>query len=326
MRILALSLLALVIPLSFALGAPTTVRGADDMCTVPKLDTAKWMAVNTPDIDAMLPKGYGTSFTDGNNRVYKSGGRVIGVAWGESHIDQPQSFIDLAWSLTGNLHGYSGPLGGKSSSETHAQTSLCTTTIGGRKVEITTYMWDVANEALSIKEGMGKHYMAVARWSGIENHRAAYMWYSSDYKSDLMGMRSMFWTAKFAGLIGGSDAVAAAAVPVAAACLDTIPAPRGTIGEYLDTSLVAMLVNGASPPLPKSTTEFFMRFDSTGAVQKLGVTRSELTDAGQQQIAAIVGSNILPQKAGSITFLRIQVTVGDSVLGYKLVGLARCSE
>jgi hypothetical protein len=281
--------------------------------------------VSTPDIDAMLPKGYGTGFTDGNNRVYKSGGRVIGVAWGESNVDQPQSFIDLALSLTGNLHGYSGPLGGKGTSETHTQTSLCTTTIGGRRVEITTYMWDVANEALSIKEGMGKHYMAVARWNGIENHRTAYMWYSSDYKSDLMGMRSMFWTAQFAGLVGGSDAAAAAAVPVAAACLDTIPAPRGTIGEYLDTSLVAMLVNGASPPLPKSTTEFFMRFDSTGAVQKLGVTRSELPETAQQQMAAIVGSNILPQKAGSITFLRIRVEIGDTVLSYKLVGSARCT-
>jgi hypothetical protein len=293
----------------------------DNMCAAPKMDTAKWMPVSLPNVNLLLPKGYGVATSGNDWRAYRAAGRVAGMIWGDNNVSVPESFMQIAMSLTMGQHGGTGFLGGGSiSSVTSTLRTQCTTVIGERPVQITTYTWDVADATLSMSAGGGKHFMAVAWWPPAAGQPSIYTWYSTDYKSDLMSMRTIFYTAHFAAM----DAVAAAAAKPA--CADTSPAPRGTVGEFLDTSVVGMLANGASPPLPKGAGTVLLRFDSTGNVAGVSVGASLMPDAAQKELGAIVGSNVIAQKPGSVTHVRIKVTVGDSALSYSLLGVGNCTK
>ena len=203
---------------------------------------------------------------------------------------------------------------------------LCQTVIGDRPVEITTYTWNLADAPMTMTSGAGKHYLATARWAASDRMPVLYVWYASDYKSDLMQMRQIFWTAHFTPGASQQMEGVAEAVPFVAACADTQPPPRGTVGEFLDTSVVGMLANGASPPLPKGSGTVLLRFDSTGNVAGVSVGGTLMSDAAQKELGAIVGSNVIVQKPHTVTHVRIKVTVGDSALSYALVGVGNCAK
>jgi hypothetical protein len=315
MRAFLLVLPALLLPFAHA----SVPRAPEEMCTTPKLDTAKWSSFTVASATLMLPRASSQAENGPYYKTFRIGGRAAGLLWSDAGWIVPDSFYYAAARLAPGQHpGGPNSLGNASTMGSSridgALASLCNTVIANRPVEISTYVWNLADAPMTMTAGSGKHYLAVARWPAATNTPVMYMWFASDYKSDLMQMRQMFWTMQFPGF-----------APAPPACADTSPPPRGTVGEFLDTSLVAMLVNGASPAIPKGSGTVLLRFDSTGNVAGVSVGATLMPDAAQKQLGAIVGSNVIAQKPGSVSHVRIKVTVGDSALSYALVGVGNCT-
>jgi hypothetical protein len=312
-----------------ALAHAGSPRVDDDMCATPKLDTAKWLSLNVPAGSIKLPKGYSQAELGSYYRNYRGSGRVAGVLWSEAGFLIPDSLYVAASRLAPGQHG-GGPgslgntLGRGGAHIDGTLISLCQTVIGDRPVEITTYSWNYEDAPRTMSANAGKHYLATARWAAADRMPVLYVWYASDYRSDMMQMRQIFWTAHFIAPTSDQEAGVAEAVPYTAPCADSQPPPRGTVAEFLDTSVVGMLANGASPRLPKGSGTVLLRFDSTGNVAGVSVGASLMADAAQKELGAIVGSNVIAQKPGSVTHVRIKVTVGDSALSYALVGVGNC--
>jgi hypothetical protein len=320
-------MLALAVPLSaLAISAAMVPRAearsdaallSDNMCTLPHDDTVKWTPVVLQALGLRVPNSYHLTRTSaGTAASYRAGSRAIGLQIGDAGIEVPETFYRTASILSSGNTGDQDFAFSDRISFDHTMQSACNTMIAGRPVDITTYSWEKHAGPLTTSLGEGKFYLAIARWGAGDGLPTSYIWINSNYKSDLMSLRQVFWTAHFAGFVG--------AAPKPPACADTSPAPRGTVGEFLDTSVVGMLANSASPKLPKGSGTVLLRFDSTGNVAGVSVGGTLMADAAQKELGAIVGSNVIAQKPGSVTHVRIKVTVGDSALAYSLVGVGNC--
>ncbi len=205
----------------------------------------------------------------------------------------------------------------------HTMESSCTTVIAGRPAEITTWAWEKHAAAMTNGSEAGRHYIAVIRWAALGDLPSAYIFINSSYKSDLMSLRQVFWTAHFAGLDAGASGAGGAAL--AEPCRDTTPAPRGVVSDYIDTSLTVMLINGLTPPLARGGADVTVTFDSAGQPMKVAVGATGMPDSDQTRLGTIVGSNVQPQPASSVTLVRLHVGLGFSGTSIQLAGSGRCA-
>ncbi len=300
------------------------------MCTVPHDDTAKWTPATLQALGLKVPSAYKFAGSSGGRAAtYRAGNRFIGLVIGDQGISVPQTFY---YSVAGGGNEVNG--GGMQSlgrglstggaSYDHTLESSCTTVIAGRPAEITTWKWDKEAAAMTNGSDVGRHYLAVIRWASVGNLPSAYIWINSTYKSDLMSLRQVFWTAHFEGLDAGADGGAGTAL-VSEPCRDTTPAPRGAVSDYVDTALTVMLLNGVSPPLARGGADVTVTFDSTGSPIKVAVGSSGMSDSDQARLGTIVGSNVQPQPAASVTLVRLHVGLGFSGTSIQLAGSAKCA-
>jgi hypothetical protein len=329
-------ILALLVSLSFVVPtatAHTTVAAAgDDMCTPPHDDTTKWAPTSFQALNLKMPGAYKLTRTvAGEAAVYRAGNRVIGLQITDAGIRVPETFYLLV-SATGGSSAGGGvnSLGGAMSRASgvtydHTMESSCNAVIAGRPADITTWTWTKHAESLNNTTDPGKHYLAVIRWGGMNGLPTSYIWISSTYKTDLMSLRQIFWTVHFEGFASGAAGATARASLAAEPCRDTVPAPRGTIGDFLDTALVATLLNGITPALPRGANEMMVTFDSSGAPARIEVTSSGLADSDQARLGSIVGSNINTQPAGSVTLARVHVGLGFTGTSIQLAGVGKCA-
>ena len=330
-------ILSLIIPLSFALSTasgahPAVLSAGDDMCTPPHDDTTKWAPTTFQTLNLRMPGAYKLARTAvGEAAVYRAGNRVIGLQITDAGVRVPETFYLLASATGGsNAGGGTTSLGLSMSrasgvSYDHTMESTCSTVIAGRAADITTWTWTKHAESLNNTTDPGKHYLAIIRWGGMNGLPTSYIWISSTYKSDLMSLRQIFWTAHFEGFAAGAEGSTSRASLADAPCRDTMPAPRGAIGDFLDTALVAMLLNGITPPLPRGANDIMVTFDSSGAPSRVLVTSSSMPDSDQARLGSIVGSNINPQPPGSVTLVRVHIGLGFSGTGIQLAGSGKCA-
>ena len=326
---LAIVVLALAGAAAIPLDA-RAVRAADDkMCTAPHDDTSKWAPASLQALSVKLPSAYKLSGTSaGQASVYRAGSRVIGIQIGDAGVRVPESFYLSAAATSGGGNqnvslGMAGSAG--SASYEHTMASTCEAVIAARPATITTWTWASHAGAMSNSSDEGKHYLAIVRWSGMNGQPTSYLWISSTYKSDLMSLRQIFWTAHFEGFASGAEGATSPLSLANAPCRDTMPAPRGTISDFLDTALVVMLLNGISPALPRGANEIVVTFDSSGAPARVLVTSSSMPDSDQARLGSIVGSNVNPQPAGSVTLARLRVGLGFTGTSVQLAGSGRCA-
>jgi hypothetical protein len=326
--------LALITPLSFAVSIASgnhiaVLPSGDSMCTPPHDDTAKWVPATLQALGLKLPSAYKFAGSGGGRATtYRAGNRVIGLVIGDAGVSVPQTFY---YSVAGGVaavgnqtQSLGGGMSGGVATYDHTMESQCTVVVAGRPAEITTWAWTKQAAAMTNGSDVGRHYLAVIRWAPLGDLPSAYIWISSTYKSDLMSLRQIFWTAHFEGL----DANAAGATvggAVAVQCHDTMPAPRGVVTDYVDTGLVVMLLNGLTPPLPRGANEIMVTFDSSGAPSHVLVTKSSMPDSDQAKLGSIVGSNIQPQPASSVTLVRLHVGLGFTSSSVQLSGSGKCA-
>jgi hypothetical protein len=301
----------------------------DNMCTVPHDDTAKWTPATLQALGLRVPSAYKFAGSGGGRAsTYRAGNRYIGLVIGDQGISVPQTFYySIAGGGGANGGGVRSLGGGMSTGGAtydHTMESTCTTVIAGRPAEITTWKWEKQAAAMTNGSDVGRHYLAVIRWAALGDLPSAYIWISSTYKSDLMSLRQIFWTAHFEGLDAGA-AGAAASGSLAEPCRDTTPAPRGAVGDYVDTALTVMLLNGVSPPLARGGADVTVTFDSTGSPLKVAVGSSGMPDSDQARLGTIVGSNVQPQPPASVTLVRLHVGLGFSGTSIQLAGSAKCA-
>jgi hypothetical protein len=216
------------------------------------------------------------------------------------------------------------------------QTADCTTVLSGRRAELTSYMWNEEDNAMSPSGQAGPQYMVVARFFSTGSEREVFVAFKSNIQSDIGANRQMFWTITFPGSAGSAAPVAqqtiasslreaapgavAAAPPVAAP--PCVPKPDPTLpaaSAVVDSALVQMLVSGAAA-MPHGFATMSLKFDGSGSLAGLSVAQSDLPDPVQKQLVTLVASNLKPHDAKSPAAYMLRVDTQDQGLHYTVQG------
>ncbi|HMA02610.1 MAG TPA: hypothetical protein VKP02_09585, partial [Gemmatimonadaceae bacterium] len=221
----------------------------------------------------------------------------------------------------------------------------CETVIAGRRVTITKYRWVNEDALLSASGNAGSQFMVVARFYAEAALREVFVAFSSNAPSDFNYYRGLFWTVTFSGPPGSQSASAtpatlvtddagppaaaplpnatpasAAPAPVpSAACAATPGLP--TPDAVLDSSVVRMLIAGAAP-IPKGYEVMALQFAATGDLSGMSVAQSDLPEAAQHELSAVIATNLKAHDAHAPPAFLLRIDSGDTGLRYAVLPIS----
>lgn len=315
--------LALVVSCVLLPSASALAEFAGDSCKVPELRIESWHNV-TPigGVTIALPPNFVSAPTTSHNRrsVFFSGGRdrSVGVGTGSG----PGGRLNAGSGMGTTSQVEKLPDGSTSDSYAAAsdqpsgqmnQTARCTTTIGGRVVEITEYKWSAPVTFTSQNGEPSSLYRAVARFRKTASQPEVFISLDSGAQSDIGAFSAIFWTASFTSPAAAS--VGAAPTP---ACVATPNPNLPALDAVLDTALVQMLVANAAPPIPHGFEVMSLRFDDSGGVAGISVSQSDLPDSTQRQLTTLVASNLKQHDSKAPSTFLLRVDAKDTGLRYSV--------
>jgi hypothetical protein len=98
-----------------------------------------------------------------------------------------------------------------------------------------------------------------------------------------------------------------------------------SLGEIVDTALVRSFVADVSP-LPTGYASIKMQLDSTGAIEGARIEQSNLPEASQRRLVALVASNVKPQSSAAPRVLRIRLETSLAGLRYQMLPAVDCAQ
>jgi hypothetical protein len=290
----------------------------DDLCVAPKeMKTNKWQSRSeNGGMTILVPPGF------------SAGGMGSGSEVGGAHFYRNGEHRTL---IVGFGAGVQSILHDPSVTEK----SECETEIAGRRVNITVYNWVNEDMRLSASGDAGAHFAAVARFYATSGQREVFVAFISNVMYELKSFKQIFWTASF----DGSPAVAAAApaavttvavqpaastVVVGPVCSTALPPANLPVASaVVDSGVVGSLLASAAP-IPAGFEVMRLQFDAGGELAGMNVSQTDLPDASQRELAAVVGTNLKPHdgKAPPSIYLRIDSTANG--LRYSVVPPPSC--
>jgi hypothetical protein len=318
MRRLALNCWVLVALCVCASRGLALTQPIDDMCRQPTMKTDKWQPRDeVAGMRLLLPPGF--------------------VAKGSSDMAQTRDshyFVNGEHRSIGVGSG-SGPAFLRN--EMVTETGECETVIAGRRVVITLYHWVNEDHVLSASGDAGAHFAAIARFYASGTLREAYVELFSNSPSDLKYFRQLFWTVTFPG---ASDSPAAGATLVAAAAAPTSDAtPAGLVAPptacaavaglpaadaVVDSSVVRTLIASAAP-IPKGFEVMALQFSGAGDLSGMSVAQSDLPEASQHELSAVIATNLKPHDAHEASTFLLRIDSGDTGLRYAVLPISGCT-
>jgi len=309
------SIAAVACFVSFAGSARAETR--DDMCSQPKMATDKWKSrTEVGGMTILIPPGF--------------------IAGGHSRYQETE---DTHFYSSGEHRSLAIGSGRGPAFVTHvsdvSESGECETVLAGRRVTITMYRWTQEDALLSASGNAGSHFAAVARFYASGALREVYISLESNSPSDLKYYRGIFWTAAFDGAPGAVAAAPAAVTTVAAQpaastvvvgpVCSTAPPPTNlpVASAVVDSAVVGSLLASAAP-IPAGFEVMRLQFDAGGELAGMNVSQTDLPDASQRELAAVVGTNLRPHdsKAPPSIYLRIDSTANG--LRYSVVPPPSC--
>jgi hypothetical protein len=318
MRRFALTITLLGSTCLFLVTIPAAAASRGDLCSAPTLKTEKWHSTTeVGGMTLMLPPGF----------------VARGMATGTKNADTHGYFSGTHRFIM--IGSGSGPSNLTVRGAELTQTAECETVLGGRRAELTSYMWTAEDDRMSPSGEAGPQYMVVARFFATGATREVYIAFKSNIQSDIGSNRQLFWTVAFPGFAGGATApasqtvsaslaaaapgaVAAAPAPAAPACVPTADPTLPAASAVVDSALVQMLVSG-SGPMSNGYALMALKFDGS-SLAGINVAQSDLPDPAQKQLATLVASNLKPHDAKSPSSFVLRIDTQDQGLRYTVQG------
>jgi hypothetical protein len=319
-RVPSLSVLAVACLLGIAANARAETR--DDMCTQPKMATEKWKARSeVAGMTILIPPG----FTAGGHSAYQE--------TADTHFYISGEHRSLAVG-SGRGPAFVTQVSGVSES------GECEASIAGRHVTITMYRWTVEDAMLSASGDAGSHFAAVARFYATGTSREVYVSLSSNAPSDLKYYRGIFWTVSFGDAPAATTAATTAASPAGAspAVVSTVAAVASAAAapaagspcaalasSVIDSTLVQSLLTGAAP-IPKGFEVMNLQFDASGALAGIAVSQTDLPEASQRELEAVIGTNVKPHDSHAPASILLRIDAAATGLHYTVLPATTCSQ
>jgi hypothetical protein len=289
----------------------------DDLCVAPKeMKTNKWQSRSeNGGMNMLIPPGFGAagigSGKEQNGAHYYENGqhRLLIVGFGpglESLLRDP----------------------------TVTEKSECETEIAGRHVLITVYNWVVEDAVLSASGNAGAHFAAVARFYPSGNQREVFIAFISNVMYELKSFKQIFWTAAFDGAPAAVAAAPAAVTTVAAQPASTVvvgpvcstalpPANLPVASAVIDSAIVGTLLASAAP-IPSGFEVMRLQFDAGGELAGMNVSQSDLPEASQKELAAVVGTNLKAHGSKEPPSIYLRIDSSATGLRYSVVAPPSC--
>lgn len=300
-----------------------------DMCAAPKMKTDKWQSRSeVGGMTLLIPPGFVESghsvFAETQDSHFYHNGEHRDIAVGSG---RGPAFISHFRNVT--------------------EEGECETVIAGRRVTITKYQWVNEDSPLSASGNAGAQFVAVARFYAQGALREVFVAYSSNAPSDFNYFRGLFWTVSFTGAPGSEVASVTTpatlvadnaspgakpqpAVPPASDASDAVPpaacaASLGlpTLDAVLDSGTVRMLLAGAAP-VPKGYEIMALQFAETGELSGMSVAQSDLPEASQHELSAVVATNLKPHDAHGPPAFLLRIESSEAGLRYTVLPMSGC--
>ena len=300
---------------SFAGSARAETR--DDMCSPPKMATDKWKPRSEVDgMTILIPPGFiaggHSRFQETEDTHFYSSGEHRSLAIGSG---RGPAFVTYVSDVS--------------------ESGECETVLAGRRVTITMYRWTQEDALLSASGNAGSHFAAVARFYASGALREVYISLESNSPSDLKYYRGIFWTAAFDGAPGAVAAAPAAVTTVAvqpAASTVVVgpvcstaapPANLPVASAVVDSAIVGTLLASAAP-IPSGFEVMRLQFDVGGELAGMSVAQSDLPEASQKELSAVVGTNLKAHGSKEPPSIYLRIDSSATGLRYSVVPPPSC--
>ena len=298
----------------------------DDLCAPPKMKTDKWQSRSeNGGMTILIPPGFSL------------GGMGMGSEIGGAHFYRNGEHRVLFIGFGAGVQSILKDPGVSEKSE-------CETEIAGRRVNITVYNWVNEDKLLSASGNAGAHFAAVARFYASGSHPEVFVAFISNVMYEVKSFKQLFWTVSFdtpstvaaAATVAPVAPVAAPAVanvasqPTASAMVvgascnaASASASLPTASAVVDSAVVGTLLASAAP-IPSGFEVVRLQFDAGGELAGMNVSQSDLPEASQRELAAVIGTNLKAHdgKEPASIYLRIDSTANG--LGYSIVPPPGC--
>ena len=285
------------------------------MCDAPNMKTDKWQQRSeNGGMTILIPPGFG------------SGGMGYGTEEAGAHYYHNGEHRLL-------IIGFGAGLMSILRNRNVTEDSECETVLAGRRALITVYSWVNEGDRLTAAGGFGAHSAAVARFYASGAQPELFVAFITNAKYELSSFKQVFWTVSF----GGSPSATIAAAPVAAspviatavastqpvavaatACDAGSTAGLPTASTVIDSAVVQTLL-ASSAPIPNGYEVMQLQFDGNGELAGLSVAQSDLPEASQRELSAVVGTNLKTHDALTASTILLRIDSGDTGLRYAVL-------
>jgi hypothetical protein len=287
------------------------------MCDAPKMKTDKWQQRSeNGGMTILIPPGF------------SSGGMGYGSEEAGAHYYHNGEHRLL-------IIGFGAGLMSILRNRNVTEDSECETVLAGRRALITIYSWVNEGDRLTAAGGFGAHSAAVARFYASGAQPELFVAFITNAKYELSSFKQVFWTVSF----GASPSATVAAIPVAATTVaSTQPvavapavcnvgstAGLPTASTVIDSAVVQTLLASA-PPIPNGYEVMQLQFDGSGELAGLSVAQSDLPEASQRELAAVVGTNLKPHDAKAPASILLRIDSAATGLRYTVLPTSGCPQ
>lgn len=196
-----------------------------------------------------------------------------------------------------------------------SQLSSCTTTISGRRVEITLGSSTLVDRSASDASSSGTTYTLTAHFPASGSLGEMFILFQTDIRSEISDYRQLFWAATFDNGASPASATSASATPAAALCVQKPDKSLPTPDAVLDTALVQALFSG-SGPAPHGFALMALAFNGSGTLTNISVVQSDLPDPAQKQLATLVASNLKAHDKHTSSSFMLRVDAAEASFRY----------
>ena len=295
------------------------------MCDAPKMKTDKWQQRSeNGGMTILIPPGF------------SAGGMGYGSEESGAHYYHNGEHRLL-------IIGFGAGLMSMMRNRNVTEDSECETVLAGRRALITIYSWVNEGDRLTAAGGFGAHSAAVARFYAAGVQPELFVAFITNAKYELNSFKQVFWTVSF----GASPAATVAASPFAAptvastavttvastqpvvvapaACTAESTAGLPTANTVIDSSVVQTLLASAAP-IPNGYEVMQLQFDGSGELAGMSVAQSDLPEASQRELAAVVGTNLKPHDAKAPASILLRIDSAAAGLRYTVLPASACAQ
>ena len=183
--------------------------------------------------------------------------------------------------------------------------------------------------------GFGAHSAAVARFYASGGQPEVFVAFITNAKYEVSSFKQIFWTVSFGASPAATVAASPAAATTVASTQPVVVAPAAcTAGSQpglpaastvIDSSVVQTLLASAAP-IPNGYEVMQLQFDGSGELAGMSVAQSDLPEASQRELAAVVGTNLKPHDSHAPASILLRIDSAAAGLHYTVLPASACAQ